>query len=362
MRLFRCIGMVSGVAGAVVAIAVGAFASGAIASGAFASGAMAQTLKRVQERGALRCGISEGVRGFSQQDANGRWRGFDADYCRAVAAAIFGDGEKVVFTPLPTADRFAALTSDKIDILIGNATWTMERETAHAISFVAINYFDAQGFLVRRDRNIGSARELNNAQVCVQTDTTTQQNLAEYFAARALNLEIVTSPSFPDLLAAYQRGRCIALTSDMSRLHAERLGLERPDEHVVLGDAISREPLGPAVRQDDMQWHTLVKWVHFALVNAEALGVSRQTLDAARESTDPAVRRLLGVNGDPGASGDSGAKLGVANDWVVSMIRAVGNYGEIFDRNLGGGSSLGIERGANDLWIRGGLIYAPPLR
>jgi general L-amino acid transport system substrate-binding protein len=318
--------------------------------------AAAATLDAVKERGRLVCGVNTGLSGFSAPSADGTWSGFDVDFCRAVAAAIFDDPGKVEYVPLTTADRFEALASGKIDLLSRNSTWTMGREAGLGLTFVGVTYYDGQGFLVPRAANVLSALELSGSKVCVQSGTTSEANLADFFFAFNMTYEPVITGSPAESIAAYGEGRCNVLTSDMSQLYAERLKLADPDEHLILPDAISKEPLGPAVRRDDPHWATLVKWVHFALLNAEELGVASDTIEAALQSDKPEVRRLVGRDGR------FGEDLGLSADWVVRMIRAVGNYGEIYERNLGVDSPLGIPRGMNQLWSRGGIQYAPPIR
>jgi len=327
-----------------------------VALGACALPAAAATLDTVKERGRLICGVNTGLSGFSAPDAAGKWTGFDVDFCKAVAAAVLGDAEKVDYVPLTTADRFEALKSGKVDLLSRNTTWTMGRETGLGLTFVGVAYYDGQGFMVPRSANVMSALELDGSKVCVQSGTTTEANLGDYFAANNMTFEAVVTASSDDSIAAYKDGRCAVLTSDMSQLYAQRLKLDQPDEHIILPDAISKEPLGPAVRMDDPQWAMLVKWVYYGLLNAEELGVASDTIDEALASTKPEVRRLVG------AEGKFGEELGLTNDWVVRMVRAVGNYGEIYEANLGVDSPLGIPRGMNQLWSRGGIQYAPPVR
>jgi general L-amino acid transport system substrate-binding protein len=321
-----------------------------------ASTASAGTLDTVRERGKLVCGVNEGLAGFSIADAAGKWTGFDVDFCRAVAAAIFGNADRIEFAPLSTSERFEALKSGKIDILSRNSTWTMSRETDLDLTFVGVTYYDGQGFLVPRAAGVSSALELTGSKVCVQSGTTSESNVADYFAVNNMKLDAVLTTSHAGSLAAYRDGRCGVVTSDVSQLYAERSRLADPAEHVILADVISKEPLGPSVRQDDPKWATLVKWVHFALLNAEELGVGSATIDDALASTKPDVRRLLGIEGA------LGAQMGLTNDWVVTMMRSVGNYGEIYERNVGADSELGIPRGLNHLWSRGGIQYAPPMR
>jgi general L-amino acid transport system substrate-binding protein len=317
--------------------------------------ALAQTLDAVKQRGALNCGVSQGIYGFSAADDAGNWSGFDVDFCRAIAAAIFNDASKIRFVPLSTLDRFARLRAGEVDVVSRNSTWTLSREAELGLSFAAVTYYDGQGFLVRSARNVESALELDGARVCVQPGTTTESNLSDYFRANQLTYEPVTLASVADVRQAYEAGRCDVVTSDVSQLYGERLKLSRSDDHVVLSDVISKEPLGPAVRRGDDQWLTLVKWIHFAMINAEELGVSTKTVDEALKSAKPDVKRLVG-------EGNYGEQLGLTNDWVVRIVKLVGNYGEVFERNVGAGSKLTIPGGLNQLWTKGGIQYAPPIR
>ena len=332
------------------------FAGAFVAFGVISAPAMAATLDTVKERGRILCGVNTGLVGFSSPDASGAWSGFDVDFCKAVAAAIFGDAGKVDYVPLTTADRFEALKVGKIDLLARNSTWTMSRETSLGLTFVGVTYYDGQGFMVSRSSNVMSALELSGSKVCVQSGTTTEVNLADYFAANNMTYEAVVTATPDESIAAYKAGRCNTLTSDMSQLYAERLKLDAPDDHIILPDAISKEPLAPVVRENDPEWATLVKWVHFALLNAEELGIASDTVDAALTSEKPEVRRLVG------AEGTFGEDMGLTRAWAASAVRAVGNYGEIYERNLGVDSPLGIPRGMNQLWKRGGIQYAPPIR
>jgi general L-amino acid transport system substrate-binding protein len=319
-----------------------------------ASGASAQTLEAVKARGQLICGVNEGLDGFSAKNASGEWAGFDVDFCRAVSAAIFADPAKVQFVPLSTTERFDALHTGKVDILSRNSTWTLSREVEHGLSFAAVTYYDGQGFMVPRAKNVSSALELGGTKVCVQKDTTTARNQADYFDANSMKYDVVLTDSTADSIDHYKKGDCSVLTSDVSQLYGLRLGLPDAGEHLILPEVISKEPLGPAVRQDDPKWRSLVQWVHFAMLDAEELGVTQTTLDQAKASSRPAIRRLLGVEGD------SGSKLGLSNDWVVNVVKLVGNYGEVYERDLGEGSKLAIPRGLNQLWSIGGIQYAPP--
>jgi len=318
--------------------------------------AQAQTLKAVKERGTLNCGVGQGLLGFSSQDDKAGWSGLDVDVCRAVAAAIFGDPTKVTFTPLDAAGRFAALQSNKIDMLSRNSTWTMSRETQLGLMFAGVAYYDGQGFLLRREAAIDTALQLGGKTVCTQTGTTTELNLADYFRAKDMPLKVATFASAEESRKAYDDRQCDVLTSDVSQLYAERLKLASPDSHVILPEVISKEPLGPVVRQGDDQWFNLVKWTLYALINAEELGLKAATIDEARNSTNPDIRRLVG------SDGEFGPQLGLDKDWAARAIRAVGNYGEIYERNVGTASRLSIPRGLNALWTQGGIQYAPPVR
>lgn len=321
-----------------------------------AGGAQAGTLETVKQRGVLQCGVSEGLFGFSERDGQGKWSGFDVDFCRAVAGAIFDDQSKVSFVPLSAGERFKALKEGRIDLLSRNSTWTLEREAGLGLSFAGISYHDGQGFMVMRSMNVSSALELDNAKVCVEAGTTTQANLADFFRANAMKYEEKAHARSSDALAAFQAGECNVLTRDQSALYAERLKLSKPSDAVILPDVISKEPLGPVTRADDFAWFNIVKWVHFALVNGEELGVSSGNLAQAEASTKPDVRRFVG------AEGGFGKMLGLDDRWALHAVRAAGNYSEIYERNLGVDSKLGIPRGLNQLWNMGGVLYAPPLR
>ncbi len=321
-----------------------------------ATGALASTLEDVKARGSLNCGVNEGLAGFSVADSNGNWSGMDVDFCRAVAVAIFGDDKKVTYTPLSASNRFEALQSGKVDVLSRNTTWTAARDAGMGLQFSVVTYYDGQGFLVRRSLGVVSALQLGGAAICTQTGTTTELNVADYFRANDMQYEVVAFDSAEDLVAAYNKERCDAFTADASRLYAERIKLSNPDEHVVLPEVISKEPLGPVVRAGDDQWLDLVKWVHFAMLNAEELQVSSANVEEMKLSTNPAIKRLLGVEGN------FGELLGVGNDWALNIITTVGNYGEVFEKNVGANTPLGIARGINALWSRGGIQYAPPIR
>jgi general L-amino acid transport system substrate-binding protein len=321
-----------------------------------AAPASAQTLKAVRDKGALTCGVSRGLLGFSSVDEKGNWVGFDVDLCRAIAAAIFDDASRVSFVPLDATARFTALKSGDIDVLSRNSTWTMSRETTFGLIFAAVTYYDGQGFLVRKTLNVESALDLDGKSFCLQTGTTGELNVADYFRANNMTYSPVELASLEEILKAYDAGRCDVFATDVSQLHAERLKLAKPDDHVILPDVISKEPLGPVVRQDDDQWFTVVKWTHFAMVNAEELGVSSKNIDRALQSDKPEVKRLVGT------VGNFGEQVGLTNDWAARIVRQVGNYGEVFERNIGTKSPLGIPRGLNHLWTMGGIQYAPPIR
>ena len=318
--------------------------------------ATAQTLDVIRDRGKLICGINPDLPGFAARDQEGAWRGFDVDFCRAVAAAIFNDAGKVEFKALSNAERLTALKNSDIDLLSRNTTWTMARETALGINFAAVTYYDGQGFLVRSSLKAESALELGGKSICVQTGTTTEANLADYFRGKKLTYQLNAFPSADEALAAYNDGRCDAFTTDTSALFAERLKLAKPDEHVILPDIISKEPLSPAVRQGDDRWFKIVQWTHFVMLNAEELGVTSKTIEQAMNSDNPEIRRLVGLDGS------AGTDIGLASDWAARIIRLVGNYDEVFERNVGTVSKLGIPRGINQLWTHGGIQYAPPIR
>ncbi|MCC8942253.1 amino acid ABC transporter substrate-binding protein [Bradyrhizobium sp. Arg68] len=333
--------------------------SAAVLLAVFAAGsppAHAQTLKAVKERGVLRCGVGQGLLGFSSQDDQSNWRGLDVDICRAVAAAVLGDPAKVTFAPLDAASRFSALQSGQIDLLSRNSTWTMSRETSLGLMFAGVAYFDGQGFLLRRDSGIDTALQLGGKTVCAQTGTTSQLNVADYFRVNDMALKVLALDTVEESRKAYDDRKCDVLTSDVSQLYAERLKLAAPDSHVILPEVISKEPLGPVVRQGDDQWFNLVKWTLYALINAEELGIKSSTIDDALKSSDPNVRRLVGTEGE------FGLQLGLSNDWAVRAVRATGNYGEIYERNVGTQSRLSVPRGLNALWTKGGIQYAPPIR
>ena len=323
----------------------------------FAQGAFAQTtLKAVKDRGMLNCGANGTLAGFGLPDAQGKWTGLDVDVCRAIAAAVLNDATKVKFVPLSAKDRFTALQSGEVDVLIRNTTWTSSRDSSLGLSFTGVDYYDGQGFMVRKSLKVNSALELNGASVCVQQGTTTELNLADYFHAHNMQLKSVTFATANEAVKAYDASRCDAYTTDASGLYAERLRLANPNDSIVLPEIISKEPLGPSVRQGDDQWFTVVKWVLFAMLDAEELGLNSKNIDSMTTSTNPEIKRFVGTEGS------YGEQLGLTKDWAVRIVKLVGNYGEIFDANVGANSPLKIERGLNRLWTKGGIQYAPPIR
>ncbi|WP_026960114.1 MULTISPECIES: amino acid ABC transporter substrate-binding protein [Aliagarivorans] len=323
-----------------------------------ASGAQAEdaTLAAVKSKGFLQCGVSAGLPGFSNPDSEGNWQGLDVDVCRAVAAAVLGDASKVKYTPLTAKERFTALQSGEIDILSRNTTWTLTRDSSLGLNFAGVNYYDGQGFMVSKSLGVSSAKELDGAAVCIQSGTTTELNLADYFREHGMTYTPVVFDTSDQTVKGFEAGRCDVLTSDQSQLYALRIKLAKPDSAMVLPEIISKEPLGPVVRQGDDQWFNIVKWSLFAMINAEELGISLENVDEMLKSTNPNVRRLLGLEGPKGKG------LGLDDKWGYNIVKQVGNYGEAFDRNVGAGSPLGIARGVNALWKDGGFQYAPPIR
>jgi general L-amino acid transport system substrate-binding protein len=315
-----------------------------------------KTLKRTVRRDAVFCGVNTGLPGFAEKSDKGEWSGFDVDFCRAVAAAIFDDPKKVNFVPLDATERFQELADRKVDLLARNSTWAMSREIQYALHFAGVSYYDGQGFMVPRARNLASALELDGSTVCVQGQTTTAPNLADYFRANNMKYTEKRFRTVDEVFNAYAGGQCDTLTSDVSQLYALRMKLPKPGDNVILADVISKEPLAPVVRQKDDEWLLIVKWTLFAMINAEELGVTSKNIDEALKSKKPEVMRLVGNDGDYGAD------IGLPRDWAVRIIRRVGNYGEVYERNIGTGSRLGIPRGLNALWTQGGILYAPPIR
>jgi general L-amino acid transport system substrate-binding protein len=311
----------------------------------------------IKDKGFIQCGVNVGLAGFSNPDDAGDWSGIDVDVCRAIAAAVFGDAEAVKFTPLTSKERFTALQSGEVDVLSRNTTWTLNRDSALGLDFTGVTYYDGQGFMVPKSLGVKSALELDGASVCVQTGTTTELNLADYFRANNMSYTPVVFERGDEARTAYEQGRGDTLTTDQSGLYAERIGLANPDEHIVLPEVISKEPLGPAVRHGDNQWGDIVRWTLYAMLEAEELGINSQNVDDEKaNSTNPNVRRLLGVEGDMGQG------IGLPADFGYQVVKQVGNYGEIFERNIGMSSPLKIERGLNALWTDGGLQYAMPVR
>lgn len=315
------------------------------------------TLEDVREKGFVQCGVSQGVPGFSNADDAGNWSGIDVDVCRAVAAAIFGDDRMVRFTPLSNKQRFTALSSGEIDILSRNTTWTMTRDTQLGLNFAGVNYYDGQGMMVPKSLGVTSALELDGANICTATGTTTELNITDFFRANNMSFNLVAFEKSDEVVAAYDAGRCDVYTTDRSGLAAQRTKLTNPDAHVVLPEIISKEPLGPVVRQGDDQWFNIVRWTLNALINAEELGITKANARSRRSGTEsPAIKRLLG------AEGKFGEELGLSNDWALDAIEAVGNYGESYELNVGPNTPLKLDRGVNALWTDGGILYAAPVR
>jgi general L-amino acid transport system substrate-binding protein len=323
----------------------------------FTATAHATTLEDVKARGKLLCGVNPGLLGFAAKGDDGSWAGFDVDFCRAIAAAVLVDVTKVEYVALTAQDRFEKLASGAVDVLARNTTWTMERETKLPLRFVGVNYMDGQGFLVSKALGVNSVFTMSQAAICFLEGTTTEANVADFFREREMTYTPVKFGTVDEVVAAYEAGKCDSYTADQSQLYAIRLKLKVPDDHVILPDVISKEPLGLVVRQGDEQWFNIVRWTLFALVNAEELGVKEASVDELKANSKiPTVRRLLGLEGT------FGADIGLDAEWAVRAIKATGNYAEIFERNLGKGSKLGIERGINALWNAGGLLYVPPVR
>jgi len=328
----------------------------ALALATMAMPAKADTLDIVKQRGALLCGVSQGVTGFSAPDDEGKWRGFDIDFCRAISAAIFDDADKVSYVPLSAKERFTALQSGTVDVLSRQSTWSLSRDTGMGIRFVGAAYYDGQGFMVRKSLGVDSALKLSGATVCLEQGTTTEQNVADYFSANKMQYEGVVIDSADSLIKAFDSGRCDVYTTDASALYAQRLKLTDPAAFTVLPEIISKEPLAPAVRKGDDKWFDIVRWTLFSLIEAEEEGITQANAEASLKSQNPTVRRFLGVEGD------NGQQLGLDPAFAYNIVAKVGNYGEIFERNLGQSSQLKIARGINALWNAGGLMYAPPAR
>ncbi|PST18558.1 amino acid ABC transporter substrate-binding protein [Mesorhizobium plurifarium] len=316
----------------------------------------AATLDGVKERGELRCGVSQGVLGFSAPDEKGEWSGFDIDFCRAVAAATLGSADKVKYVPLSTKERFTALQSGEVDLLSRQTTWTLSRDADLGMSFVGVTYYDGQAFMVRSDIGVNSVKELSGASVCTETGTTTEQNMADYFSANKIEYQVIAFEKADQTIQAFNSGRCDVYSTDASALYSQRLTLNDPDRFIVLPEVISKEPLGPAVRQGDDQWFKVVRWTLFAMIEAEELGITRENAASLLETGNTAQKRFLGIDNEAGKA------LGLDPKWAYRTVAAVGNYGEVFERHLGRESALKIDRGLNKLWNDGGLIYAPPVR
>jgi general L-amino acid transport system substrate-binding protein len=334
--------------------AVHTVAAGAVAA-LFSGALLAQsTLDAVKSKGYVQCGVNTGLAGFSQPDSRGAWKGLDVDSCRAVAAAVFGDHSKVRYTPLTAQQRFTALQSGEVDILSRNTTWTITRDTSLGLNFVGVTYYDGQGFMVPKKLNVKSARQLNGATICVQPGTTTELNLADYFRANRMSFKPVVIEKLEEVTNAYFSGRCDVFTTDVSGLVSTRGSrAPKPADHLILPEVISKEPLGPVVRHGDDRWFDVVKWSVFAMLEAEELGLSSKNIEQNLSSTNPSIQRFVG------ATGDIGKMLALDNRWAYNIIKQVGNYGESFEANL---TPLGFERGINNLWTKGGLMYAPPVR
>jgi general L-amino acid transport system substrate-binding protein len=326
--------------------------------GLSASAAFADTLADVQAKGYLQCGVSPSTPGFAAPDANNEWAGLDVDFCRAMAAAIFDDPKAVRFTPLTSKERFTALSSGEIDVLSRTTTWTMSRDTNLGIDFAGTMFYDGQGFMVRKDLGVASATELSGAAICIEAGTTTELNAADYFSSTGMEYNAVVFEDQDEVVKAYDDGRCDVFTTDSSALAAERLSLANPDENMILPEIISKEPLGPSVRQGDDLWFNITRWVYFALLESEELGITQANVDDMLGSDNPGVRRVLGVEGDFGTA------IGLSTDWAYKIIKHVGNYNDIYERHVGASTPVGIARAGsvNDLWTRGGLMYAPPIR
>ena len=330
--------------------------SAAVSSFAMIGVGQAATLDDVKAKGFVQCGVSQGLPGFSNPDESGNWTGIDVDVCRAVAAAVFCDADKVKYSPLSAKERFTALQSGEVDLLSRNTTWTLVRDTALGLNFAGVNYYDGQGFMVRKDLGVKSAKELAGASVCVNIGTTTELNMADFFRANGMDYNPVVFEKADEVVAAYDSGRCDVYTTDQSGLAAQRLKLKDPDAHIVLPEVISKEPLGPVVRHGDDQWLDIVKWTLFAMLEAEEAGVSSANVDEMKSSTNPVVKRLLGTEGELGGN------LSLGNDWASCIVKQVGNYGESYNRYVGPDTPLKLERGVNAQWKDGGLMYAMPVR
>ena len=328
----------------------------AVAGVAFATSASAATLDDVKAKGHIQCGVSQGLPGFSNADDAGKWTGLDVDLCRAVAAAVFGDSNAVKFTPLSAKQRFTALASGEVDILSRNTTWTMTRDTQLGLNFAGVNYYDGQGMMVPAGLGAKSALELDGANICTNTGTTTELNITDYFRANNMSFNLVAYEKADEVVAAYDAGRCDVYTTDRSGLAAQRTKLTSPDAHVVLPEIISKEPLGPVVRQGDDNWFNIVRWSLNAMINAEELGITAANAASMANDNNPSVKRLLGTEGN------FGEELGLSNDWAMNIVTQVGNYGESYERHVGLNTPIKLARGVNNLWSQGGILYAAPIR
>ncbi|MBC7530639.1 MAG: amino acid ABC transporter substrate-binding protein [Oligoflexus sp.] len=328
----------------------------ALATVCVATSVRADTLADVKQRGYLKCGVSQGLPGFSTADKEGHWFGIDVDLCRAIAAAVLGDQSKVKYTPLSAKERFTALQSGEIDVLSRNTSYTLQRDASMGIDFAGVIYYDGQGFMLHKKLGVTSAAQLINASICINLGTTTELNVADFFRSQKIKYKLVTFEKNDEVVAAYDAGRCDVISSDQSGLYADRTKLKHPEDHVVLPEKISKEPLGPAVRHGDNRWGDIVRWTLFTMLEGEELEVGMNTMEAAEKSEKPAVRRIMG------AEGELGKNLGLAPDFAKKILSQVGNYGEVFERNLGQSSPLKIDRGLNNLWSKGGLHYAMPFR
>ncbi len=317
---------------------------------------MAGTLEDVKAKGYIQAGVNGDLFGFGKPDAKGEWKGLDVDTARAVAAAVFGDASKVKFTPLTAKTRFTALQSGEIDVLTRNCTQTLSRDTALGLDFCQVNYYDGQGFLIHKKMGVKSAKELDGASVCVLPGTTTEQNVADFFRANGMKMNPVVIENTAELAKAFFAGRCDCLTSDASQLAGTRAVAPNPGDYIILPEVISKEPLAPAVRHGDNQWKDIVNYSVLTMINAEELGITSKNVDAKLKSTDPRVKRFLGVS--PG----NGKSLGLDEKFAYNIIKQVGNYGEVFERNVGTDTPLMIERGLNALWTNGGLLYSAPFK
>jgi general L-amino acid transport system substrate-binding protein len=329
---------------------------GLTSSVALAQTVASPTLDAIKAKGFVQCGVTGGVPGFSAPDANNNWTGIEVDYCRALAAAIFNDPSAVRFTSLTSQERFTALSAGEIDVLSRTTTWTMSRDTQLGISFVGTMFYDGQGFMVRKADGITSATELSGAAICIESGTTTELNAADYFAANNMEFKTVVFVDQDEVVKAYEDGRCDVYTTDSSALAAERSKFAIPDDHIILPEIISKEPLGPVVRAGDTGWFNIARWTYFALLEAEELGVTQANVDEMLGSDNPAIKRLLGVEGE------FGAPLGLTNDWAYRIVKHIGNYSETYERNVGPNTPIGLARGLNALWKDGGIQYAPPIR